>query len=147
MTDVEALLIQQEALRLRPYDDATGKPLLPGDTLIGKLTVGVGRNLSDTDLSEDEWKMFLARDVASATRDVRVLCPVYDDLSRPRQLVLLSLAFNLGRNRLSLFRRFLSAVELGHYDDAADELLDSRAAKQAPERYQQLAWMMRKDTV
>ena len=145
MTDIEDLLIKQEAVRLRPYDDATGKPLQPGDVLIGKLTIGCGRNLSDTELSQEEWQMMLSRDIASAIRDVRVLCPVYDALSRPRQLVLISLAFNLGRARLSLFKRFISAVEVGDYDSAADELLDSRAAKQAPYRYNQLAWMMRKD--
>jgi hypothetical protein len=46
---------------------------------------------------------------------------------------------------LSKFVRFLGALHLGKYDEAADELLNSKAAKQAPARYQQLATMMRED--
>jgi len=36
-------LTRHEGLRLAVYDDATGKPLEQGDTIVGHPTVGVGR--------------------------------------------------------------------------------------------------------
>jgi lysozyme len=53
------------------------------------------------------------------------------------------MAFQLGRARLGKFVRFIGAVHLGKWDEAAAELLDSKAAKQTPARYQQLAAMMK----
>jgi lysozyme len=143
LTDIQALLIRHEGKRLTPYDDATGQALTPGDTLHGCLTVGVGRNLSEVSLTEEEVLLMLNTDIARAIHTARALCPVYDELIRPRQLVLLSMAFNLGRNRLAKFVRFLAAVEIGDYDDAADEMGRSLWAKQVGERAVELAWMMR----
>jgi lysozyme len=45
MTNLQKLLIKHEDLRLFAYDDATGKPLKPGDTLKGHVSIGIGRNL------------------------------------------------------------------------------------------------------
>ena len=135
MTDAQHMLIAQEGMELKPYVDT-----------VGKLTVGVGRNLTDKGLSREEALMLLNNDLCDAIDDVRHNFSCYDTLSRPRQLVLISLAFNLGRVGLSRFVRFIGSVHLGHYDEAADHLLDSLAAKQAPARYHQLAQMMRENT-
>ena len=54
------------------------------------------------------------------------------------------MAFNLGRTKLAKFVRFIGAVHLGKWNEAADELLDSKAARHdAPARYKELARMMR----
>ena len=143
MTDIQALLIRHEDKRARPYDDATGETVLPGSLLTGNLTIGIGRNLTDVPLSEDEILYLFEADHQRALATARALVPVYDGLVRPRQLVLLSMAFNLGRRRLEGFIRFLAAVEIGDYDDAADEMLRSRWAKQVGKRADELAWMMR----
>ena len=135
LTDIQAMLRRQEGEREKPYLDTEGK-----------WTIGIGRNLSDKGISPDEVMMFLNRDIADAIEDVRHVCSVYDELSRPRQLVLISMAFNLGRDRLGKFVRFLGAVHREDWHDAADEMLASKWAAQVGARAVTLARMMRENT-
>ena len=113
------MLVAQEGLRLKVYTDS-----------LGIETIGVGRNLRDKGISEEEAVMLLNRDISDALEDVMHVCSVYTQLSRPRQLVLVGLAFNIGRDRLSKFVRFLGAIHRGDWDDAANELKDSQWYRQ-----------------
>ena len=52
--DVSAMveqLIPEESERYFVYDDATGKTILKGSTVVGNPTIGIGRNLSGEGLS------------------------------------------------------------------------------------------------
>ena len=129
------MLIAQEALRLLPYTDT-----------VGKLTIGAGRNLTDKGISKDEAMMLLNADLADAIDDVQHLFSCYDELSDPRKQVLVSMAFNLSRERLGKFTRFIGAVHRSDWEDAADEMLDSTWAKQVGERATVLSRMMRHNT-
>ena len=142
MTDMEQMLMAQEGTGPR---DAQGR-FLPYPDSVGKLTIGYG-HLVDKGVPAAIARMLFHEDIADAIEDIRHVCSCYDSLSRPRQLVMVSLAFNLGRAKLAKFVRFLGALHLEHYDDAADELLNSKAAREdAPARYKQLATMMRENT-
>ncbi len=140
LTDLQLLLIKHEcehgqlSRSLKPIYDTANPP---------RLTIGVGRNLDDKGISEDEAIMLLNRDIADAIHDAQSVCSVYELLSRPRQMVMVSLAFNLGRHRLGKFVRFLDALHRGEYDEAADEMLDSTWATQVGQRAVELATMMR----
>ena len=79
------MLLHQEGKRAKPYLDTRAK-----------WTIGIGRNLTDKGLSEDEIIHLFNNDIADAIDDVRHVCSIYDQLSRARQMVLISLAFNLG---------------------------------------------------
>ena len=50
---VDAQLVIDEGDRNFPYDDATGRTLIRGDTLKGNITVGIGRNISGIGISAD----------------------------------------------------------------------------------------------
>lgn len=142
MTPLQQLLMHQEGTG--PMKDGRFFPYLDG---VGKWTIGYGRNLSDNGISRDEALTLFNADIADAITDVRHCFSCYDTLSSTRQMVLVSLAFNLGRERLGKFVRFIGAVHRGAWDEAAEELLDSKAAKtQAAPRYHELARMMRTDT-
>lgn len=140
MTDAQRMMMAQEGTgpvvngQFMPYEDS-----------LGKITIGYG-HLVNKGIPSDVALMLFHVDMADALDDVRHCFSCYDQLSRPRQLVLISMAFNLGRERLGKFVRFIGAVHLSKWDEAADELLDSKAAKEdAPARYRQLAKMMREN--
>ncbi len=148
MTDLQRLIERHEGRRTHPYLDCCGQPWRACACAVkGNLTVGIGRNLDAVPFTEDELLMMLNLDLVRAITAARRLCSVYDRLTVARQHVLISMAFNLGETRLAKFSRFLSAVHLEDWSGAADEMLDSRWAKQVGDRPGQradeLAQMMR----
>ena len=134
MSDLAALrqqLRRHEGVRLRPYTDT-----------VGKLTIGVGRNLADRGISEDEADYLLDNDIWLVEEALRR----YDwflALSDVRQNVLLNMGFNMGVPRLLVFMRLISALRAGDYWRAAVEMLDSQWAKQVGSRAVELANQMR----
>lgn len=133
-------LMRHEGKRLWPYDDATGKEVKAPK---GHLTIGYGRNLTANGISEEEAKRMLRADVIHAWTDAMRLVPSFVELDDERKAVLINMAFNLGRTRLSRFRKMLVAIERKDFGLAAHEMLDSRWAKQVPSRAAELAHKMR----
>lgn len=125
-------LVRDEGLRLKPYRDT-----------VGKLTIGVGRNLEDVGISHEEAMLLLDHDIARAEADVNVHLPWSRQLGEPRRAVLVNMAFNLGIGGLLRFQRALAAMQQGNYDLAAREMLDSRWAEQVGARATRLARQMR----
>lgn len=131
-TRLKAQLVRHEGLRLKPYRDT-----------VGKLTIGVGRNLDDVGITEDEAGQLLDNDVTRAYHELVRAVPSFGSLDEDRQHVLLDMAFNLGVPRLLEFKKMLAAVESRDFDQAAAEMLDSRWARQVGRRAETLAAMMR----
>jgi lysozyme len=122
-----------EGVKNRPYKDS-----------VGKLTIGVGRNLDDVGVNDDEIDLMLENDLDEAERTVRrVLVGAWDDLNDARKAVLCNMAFNLGFDRLSGFKKLIAAVREGRYADAADEMLTSKWAEQVGLRAVRLSAAMR----
>jgi lysozyme len=136
-------LTGHEARRRELYDDATGRPLRPGDTILGNITGGIGHNFFAHPLSDDLIDLFFARDLADAVRDVQTALPWFVEQDDVRQRVLVELAFNLGVPRLLQFGPTLEHIKLRQYDDAAAHLLASDAGQKLPGRYGVLAEMVR----
>lgn len=112
----------------------------------GKWTVGYGRNLEDNGISQEEAEYLLRNDIASAIGELSLRVPgLLETLSDVRVRVLLEMAVNMGVPRLMRFRRMLEALKVADYQKAAEEILDSDAARRLPGRYARLAEMMRKD--
>lgn len=131
-TRMEKQLILHEGLKLKPYKDT-----------VGKWTIGVGRNLTDVGITEDEALMLLCRDIEKAEIDAFALISNYSSLNDVRQRVLVDMAFNLGRSRLSKFKRMVAAVQRNHFGCAADEMVDSKWYRQVGVRGARLELMMR----
>ena len=144
MTDIQSLLAEHEGERTQPYLDCCGLPWRRCScTKKGNLTVGIGRNLDAVPFTHEEIIMLLNLDIARAIEAARSLCPIYDELSRPRQLVLISMAFNLGRARFAKFIRFWAAVEISDWEEAADQMRASLWYRQVSGRSVELEAMMR----
>lgn len=125
-------LATDEGIRLKPYKDT-----------VGKTTIGVGRNLDDVGISRQEAMGLLANDIATVVAMLDHNLPWWSQMSDRRQQVLANMAFNVGITRLLGFRNMLAAMQVGHWDEAAAEMLDSLWAKQVGARAQRLAYMMR----
>lgn len=125
------LIKQNEGLRLKPY-------YCTGD----KLTIGYGRNLDDKGITLQEAEQMLDLDILECETDLKRF-PFWDSLNDTRQAVLLDMRFQLGSKGIRGFKRMLAAIEAEYYDTAAAELLDSRYAKQTPNRANRNAQMMR----
>ncbi len=129
---IEEQLTRDEGLRLKPYVDT-----------VGKLTIGVGRNLTDKGISEAEAKLLLANDLADIRFQLPRVLPWIKKLDEPRYAVLINMAFNLGINGLLGFRKSLNAMLSEQWETAADEMLDSKWAYQVGARAIRLANQMR----
>jgi lysozyme len=126
------LVLSHEGLRLKPYKDS-----------VGKLTIGVGRNLDDKGISNAEAMTMLQNDLSDAEADARSLVPSFVILSANRQAALIDMSLNMGKTRMAGFKDMLAAIDSANFEKAAAEMLDSDAARELPTRYGQLAVMMR----
>ena len=145
-------LIAHEGLRLQVYKDTLGID-----------TIGIGRNLEDRGITQEEldWMdipsmdavyeygiseadaMYLAQnDVQIVEEELLRAHPCVEDLDAVRQLVLMDMAFNMGVPRLRKFTKMWNAVHENKFDIAAKEMLDSRWAIQVKSRSTKLSHAM-----
>ena len=120
-----------------------GKKSKPYKDTVGKLTIGIGRNLDDRGITEEEIVFLLGTDVALVEKDLDKNLKWWRDMSEVRQRVLADMCFNLGITKLLTFKNTLEAMRTGRYNDAASGMLNSLWAKQVKGRAVRLANMMR----
>ena len=142
-------LIKHEGLKLQVYKDTLGID-----------TIGIGRNLEDRGISQEElddldipnmdviyeYGITEADAVYLAQNDVQIVeeellraHPCVDRLDSVRQLILMDMAFNMGVPRLCKFKKMWNAIHEEKFDVAAKEMLDSRWANQVKSRSVKLA--------
>ena len=129
--DFAAHLEWAEARRQFPYEDS-----------VGKITIGCGRNLDDVGLSDAEIDVLLQNDIERVLAEASRL-PYWDRLDDVRQLVITDMVFNMGASRFRGFVRTNAALAAGDYQSAANEMLDSRWARQTGRRARKLVEAMR----
>ena len=130
-TRLIAQLRKHEGVEHKPYTDT-----------VGKLTIGVGRNLDDRGLSDHEIDFLLQNDIQLVEEELDQWWPHWRSLNQTRQLVVADMMFNMGRPRLSQFKMFLAALQAANYEMASTEMLDSKWAGQVKGRATTLADMM-----
>lgn len=153
-------LILHEGMRLAPYDDATGKPVKPGEHYRGKLTVGIGRNLDgnpltkaeegfvghngrDKPITQEQALYLLNNDISAVCRALNDNTPWWAHLDEIRGRVLVDMCFNMGVSKLLGFKNTLSFVRGGNYASAADNMKKSLWYAQVGIRGVRLEQMMR----
>ena len=125
--------------QLRLHEGVEHKPYV--DT-VGKTTIGVGRNLDDVGLTDDEIDYLLDNDIHTVMSELDIWWDGWRELDEVRQRVLADMMFNMGRPTLHKFENFHAALVDGNYEQASVEMLDSRWAEQVGQRAQRLAGMM-----
>jgi lysozyme len=142
-------LINHEGMVLNVYQDSLGID-----------TIGIGRNLEDRGITDEElaYLDFPSIDAVYehgvteadarylAENDVQIVedellraHPCVDRLDSVRQLILVDMAFNMGVPRLCKFQKMWNAIHEEDFPNAAKEMLDSRWAVQVKSRAVKLA--------
>jgi len=129
---LKEMLILHEGLKLKPYRCPAGK-----------LTIGVGRNLEDTGISEAEAMMLLDADVARCRAQLESCYLWFSELNETRQNVVISMVFNMGLARFNMFKKLIAAIDAENWDLAGEEMLSSKWATQVGNRAILLSRMMK----
>ena len=134
--NIEALREQlkiDEGVKYEIYKDHLGYP-----------TFGIGHLITEddpehgepdgTEISEDRVNEIFESDVAKFVSEAKILFPDLDELPDVAQQVIVNMAFNMGRPRLSKFKNFIAGVNDRDWVRAAEEMMDSRWADQVGAR-------------
>lgn len=106
---------------------------------MGKITIGVGRNLDDVGLSQTEIDLLLQNDINAAIAELEATFPWTSDLDDARRGAMLNMTFNMGIHGLAGFRDFLTKMQAGDWSASAGAMLDSKWAQQVGPRAQRLS--------
>lgn len=127
MREAVKILKAEEGFRSQPYHCTTGWPTIGYGRVIGKC----GDPLPDITVSEDDELILLEQRIE---RTQRAICDLLEGLDQPRRAVMISMAYQLGVAGLRGFRYFLASIKNREWEMARDHMLDSRWAKQTPNR-------------
>ena len=121
-------------------------------------TIGIGHKILDTDpekeleifgingegvpgdqyITEDRCYILFQEDVQMAINGCMKIYNNWDDLPQEVQHILVNMCFQLGQRGLSNFKQMCKAIEEADWERASIEMLDSRWAKQTPQRAERL---------
>lgn len=135
-------LIDGEDERLLVYDDATGRPIVPGSHVIGHPTIGIGRALDVDGISRSESRAMAVSDI-SKYRIELYQHPWFIALDGVRQRVIVDMRHQLGLHGLLEFREMITAIGSQDWTAAAAAGLDSVWHEQTPGRAERLMAMLR----
>lgn len=127
--DYRAFLIRYEGINSNPYKDAESTPLHPIKC------VGIGHRLAPDDPVDDRYtdgtiEYFYQHDLKDALRVMHSQIRDFDKIPLLGRQVLIELEFNVGPTGFYKFKKFRQAINNRDYDKAADELENSKWARQ-----------------
>lgn len=109
---------------------------------MGAHTVGYGRNIDEEQgglgISEDEAEFLLKNDIHRSALECERF-HWFENLNNRQQSVIIHLCFWIGYPRLTQFKKMAAALANEDWETAADELMDSKLARDIPGRAERLA--------
>ena len=102
LSDLRNRLVLEEGLRLKPYRCTSGK-----------LTIGVGRNLEDKGITEQEAMIMLDADIQYFQFQLATKIKGWKDIHITARLVLIDMAFNMGVAGLLKFKNKIVDTKVG----------------------------------
>ena len=106
-------------------------------------TIGYGFAIKDLELDEDIAEEILMQKVEKLIKRVRAKFDWLDSVPHEVQGVLVEMSYQMGLSNVSKFKKALHAMQMLQWKKAADEMLDSRWAKQTPNRAKELSNIIR----
>ena len=120
---------------------------------LGYKTFGIGHLVTKNDLeyemeigeevSEDRVNECFVKDIEKVIEDCHILYEYFNELPEDAQLIIANMMFNLGRPRLTKFKKMKEAVNEANWIEAAIQMEDSRWYQQVPNRAERLCERMR----
>ena len=132
---LKQLLIKHEAEVNHAYQDTEGY-----------WTIGVGHLIDERkggSISHKISMLILADDIAEKLGQCDRAFDWFDDLNETRKIVILNMVFNMGLGNFKDFKKTISYIEDGDYDEASVEMLDSKWSNQVGSRATELSTMMK----
>ena len=126
-----------EGVKYEIYNDHLGYPTFGIGHLVVESDEEHGKPVG-TPISEDRVNSVFEKDVAIMIDEAKKIFPNLDELPEEAQQVIVNMTFNMGRPRLSQFKKFIAGVNAGDWNKAAVEMMDSRWAKQVGARAERL---------
>ena len=119
---------------------------------LGYKTFGIGHLCKATDpendlevgseVSKERVNECFLNDIEKVIDDCTILYDDFYTLPDEAQLIVANMMFNLGRPRLTNFIRMRKAINEGNFAEAKIQMLDSKWAKQVPNRAERLSERM-----
>ena len=128
MKDLLEKIKEHEGFVEHVYDDSLGIP-----------TIGYGFAIKDLILDEDIAEEILIRKLEKLKRNATARFKWLEDMPVEVQEVILNMCYQLGVTGTSKFRKAISALQEGDWEEAANEMLDSLWARQTPNRAKELS--------
>jgi lysozyme len=116
---------------------------------LGNWTIGIGHYLGtdkafgSLNWTQDQVNETFEDDFAVAEDEARTVFPSFDGLDGARKGALVNMAFQLGESSLRNFTTFLHYLDLGKYEEAALDLMNTRYARQVQDRAKRIAYRIR----
>ena len=111
----------------------------------GHLTGGYGHKMLEGEVPPTDhagWLKIFERDFARAmtgAEDLLMLCPNIHETARH---IVVEMVYQMGSYGVSRFKKFLQALQDSDYKEASVQMLDSRWAKQTPNRANRMSERM-----
>ena len=116
-------------------------------------TVGIGHLVTEwddeygkpvgTEVSEDRVNELFDQDVQVTIDECKLLYNNFDELPEEAQQIIANMMFNMGRPRLSRFHKMKKAVDAGDWEEAGNQMKDSRWYDQVTTRAERLVKRMK----
>ena len=120
---------------------------------LGLPTLGVGHLIRESDpeyglevgthIDDERVNELFNQDIETTLIECGHLYPNFDNLPDEAQKIIANMMFNMGRPRLSRFHKMKKAVDSSNWTEAANQMLDSKWARQVPNRANRLIERMK----
>jgi lysozyme len=120
---------------------------------LGLPTFGIGHLVTEndeehgaevgTEVSAERVAEVFEQDIEVTLDECQRLYEDFDDLPEEVQLIIANMMFNMGRPRLSQFKGMKAGVDARDWNQAADEMVDSKWYRQVTNRADRLVTRMR----
>lgn len=133
MTKLRRLLISHEGYRFYPYLDTSTPP---------RITIAIGRNLSDRPLFPTEIELMYENDVNYFYGYLSEHYEWFQKLNPDRQMALVDMCF-MGTKPFGEFKNMINYLASGDYEKASEEILNSEYHKEVGKRAEDIAQIIK----